>query len=132
MKQLNLPKESIDALFQHASMFIVPIIIETNNIRFDCFSDEYDDCATPIFYDNDNDEYIEIDSQYQIGDEVYFDEYRATIKDVKVVRVQDLTTLQIVNITNTPFVFFEDWYNKQYGNYEDNPYVFLYEVEECK
>ena len=83
-------------------------------------------------------------------------EYKATIKSIKVVKVQDIDddrTMDNINpdnwqypssanylyddytnniieeIANKRFTTFIDWYNKQYSNYEDNPYVFLYEVE---
>ena len=80
-------------------------------------------------------------SPYQIGDEVYFDDYKANIKDIKVVRVQELNidekekissfSSKVYSKKNNNRAFhldFKDWYNKQYKNYEDNPYLFLYEL----
>jgi hypothetical protein len=116
MKPLNIPKESQEALLNGASMFIMPI---------DDYSSYCNDTSL---------------IPYQIGDEVYFDEYKATIKDVKVIRIRKLLPEQMLKITGfTQYLFeengwgmFVDWYNKQYGKYEDNPYVFLYEVKEIK
>ena len=128
MKKLNdLPKESQEALINGASMFIVPLSGGQQNFE------EY--MIDPI----------DIISVYQICDEVYIAEdgillmsnptqpkiiYKATIKNVKVVRLHDLNTQDVVSIMSSPNMFFEDWYSKQYENYKDNPYVFLYEVEE--
>ena len=66
--------------------------------------------------------------------------YKATIEDVKIVRIRELSLGQMLKTTGfTQYQFeengwgiFIDWYNKQYENYEGNPYVFLYEVEEIK
>jgi hypothetical protein len=41
---------------------------------------------------------------------------KATIKDVKVIRVKDLSFEKMQLLSHN-------------GNYEDNPYVFLYEIE---
>jgi hypothetical protein len=107
------------------------------------------------------------EAPYQIGDEAYIQEdnhcpkcnvfynnkmrlsehieqcdknykYKATIEDVKVVRIRELSLEQMLKTTGfTQYQFeengwgiFIDWYNKQYVEYEDNPYVFLYEVKE--
>lgn len=126
MKQLNLPKESQEALLNGGSMFIAPV--ETGIL----FLSRWDNNTT-VGYKLIND-FINDCSPYQIGDGVYFDDYKATIKDIKVVRVQDITYQERCRMKLPKDGVYwqkdvENWYNKQYGNYEDNPYVFLYEVE---
>ena len=79
---------------------------------------------------------------------------KTTVKDIKVIIVQDLCYLQIENLINISFnipnvcgvedsysfdlaeeqsnklyTYFIDWYNKQYKNYDENPYIFLYEIQ---
>ena len=152
MKPLNLPKESQEALLNGASMFIIPCkLIKTpmtrkgKHLGFITYNEE---------------------SKYKIGDEVYIQEeqdieddmlfnpygesteltenviiYKATIKDVKVVRVHELSDSILVSLDKdlmNSLVYMESkglkhdfriWYNEQYGNYNENPYVFLYGVE---
>ena len=146
MKQLNLPKESQEALLNGASMFIIPI----NEGTF--FIERWN--HNTILGNKMIDNFISDCSPYKIGDKVYLQEYtemsregyykseevkpsqcgyKAIIKDVKVIRVKDFDSLDMGEITATggrlfskPFL---EWYNKQYKNYDENPYVFLYEVE---
>jgi len=157
MKPLNLPKESQEALLKGASMFLIPIMpIDLkhnemlNHILF----------KSGALHTNNAIRY----SLYQIGDEVYLkhdkkvtwdfvlwsdikaeymteedSDLKATIKNVKVVRVQDIKAMEVANFMSPlnafkadekgKFIWFKDWYNKQYGNYENNPYVFLYKIE---
>jgi sulfur relay (sulfurtransferase) DsrF/TusC family protein len=142
MKQLNLPKEAINALMKNATMFIEPVpIYLLGNI-----SQENQDSYTKSML---------AVSAYNEGDEVYIVDdtvlllshppqpkivYKATIKNVKVIRAQDLpwnikltilVGFSLDNQEHNVFIdtLFKDWYNNEYGNYEDNPYVFLYEVE---
>ena len=129
MKPLELPTESKDALLDGACMFLVPI--NTGTI----FLQRWDD-GTKVGREMLH-SFVKDCSPYQIGDEVYFDDFKATIKDVKVVRVQDLDALERYKLTKIRFQLDSegklnliDWYSKQYGNYDDNPYLFLYEVEE--
>jgi len=72
-------------------------------------------------------------SLYQINQKLTIDNKGiGTIKSVKVVRVNDICGEQYKNIMNTEFIEiidrFINWYNKQYNNYDQNTYVFLYEV----
>ena len=140
MKTLNIPKETQEALLNGASAFIVP----SYKIREDFLEEAF---TFNKVYTN---LYIKQESPYQIGDEVYIAEdgillmsnppqpkiiYKATIKDVKVVRVQDIDYTDKLGFTEldvTRFGYVGNWYSKQYKNYEDNPYVFLYEVERIK
>lgn len=122
MKSLNLPKESQEALLNGASMFLVT-----------CVRDPQDYGINRMMY-------IKAHSLYQIGDEFHFDGYKIIIKDIKVVKVKDIDyelayTIQgkkeskFWSDCENEVGIFVDWYNKQYGNYDDNPYVFLYEIE---
>lgn len=72
--------------------------------------------------------------------DLYYNEIYFIIKNIKIVRVQKipwniklniLTGYDLENQKHNIFIepLFKDWYNKQYGNYDDNPYVFLYEIE---
>lgn len=72
--------------------------------------------------------------------DLYYNEIYFIIKNIKIVRVQKipwniklnlLTGYNLENQKHNIFIepLFKDWYNKQYGNYKDNPYVFLYEIE---
>ena len=160
MKPLNLPKESQEALLKGASMFLIPIMpIDLkhnemlNHILF----------KSGALHTNNAIRY----SLYQIGDEVYLkhdkkvtwdfvlwrdikaeymteedSDFKATIKDVKVVKVMDTEKTEnyddysrflhnILGLKRGAYsqVVFANWYNKQYGNYDENPYVFLYEIE---
>jgi hypothetical protein len=132
MKPLGLPKESKEALLNGAGMFLIPC----------------DLCRIESVYD-------EAISPYQIGEQVYIAAegillmsnppqpkiiYKATIKDVKVVRLHDISFGDWAlilgndkedNKVQVPTIeICSTFYNKQYGNYEDTPYVFLYEIEE--
>ena len=129
MNPLNLPKESIDALLQHATMFITPITDRQLEMYKSYLISKQITNTEPI-----NIEHSSI-APYQIDDEVYFDGYKATIRDVKVVRVHDIFNLgnsALLGAWSKTEEDFKDWYNKRYGDYEDNPYVFLYEVKEIR
>jgi hypothetical protein len=54
--------------------------------------------------------------------------YKCTIVDVEVVKVGHICELDAQEL-GTQADMFEYWYNEQYGNYDENPYVFLYTVE---
>lgn len=153
MKPLNLPKESQEALLNGASIFLVPIVYSELILKN---SKVY----KPNWTGNDYGE-IEIKSPYQIGDKVYLQEYvemsregyyeseeikpsqcgyKIIIKDIKIIRVQDLDVNDVINLRiecngENWKIFYDDiekWYNKQYKNYDENPYIFLYEVERIK
>ena len=160
-----MTKETKDALLNSASMFIVPVRKVISDTTGSSPSIKgYRENGIGKFID-----YYDIDfgrhycfniieqSPYQIGENLTIDNKdKATIKSIKVVKVQDIDddrTMDNINpdnwqypssanylyddytnniieeIANKRFTTFIDWYNKQYGNYEDNPYVFLYEVE---
>ena len=141
MKPLNLPKESQEALLNGGSMFIVPITDRQLEMYKNYLISKQITNTEPI-----NIEHSSI-APYQIDDEVFITEdgimlmsnppqpkviYKATIKDIKVVRVQDIDytdKLGFSELDVTRFGYVGNWYNKQYNNYEDNPYVFLYEIE---
>ena len=155
MKPLNLPKESKEALLNGASMFLIPCEATLKQL-FNCLIDfifstlgEDYDIKKISPYQIGDEVYFETAKEFICdyckgknsnctdcyGTGRVFDvdkQYKATIKDVKVVRLHDLNTQDVVSIMSNPNMFLEDWYNKQYGNYEENPYVFLYEVEETK
>jgi hypothetical protein len=196
MKNLNLPKESQEALLNGASMFIESykfktirnwngtenknpkVLYDNNNMPYGCelvdiYTDETSECTDYTF--------IETPS-YQIGEEVYLQEefinqmgrivysdtrefscsgvelietasemeeyqsrWKGVIKNVNVVKIEEITAVQIDKILNLKSInktggitienyaelidIFKDWYNKQYGNYDKNPYMFLYEIE---
>lgn len=160
MKPLNLPQLSQEALLNGASMFLIPISRELieNKVGKVIALEERDNKTFVLKYEKSKNSYssfdvcydIEFFSPYQIGDGVYFKYeknwidglpdgksyyYNTTIKDVKVVRVQDIDYSDKFGFTEfdvTRFGYVGNWYNKQYGNYEDNPYVFLYEVKKWK
>jgi hypothetical protein len=132
MKKLNdLPKESQEALLNGASMFIAPIKLKDLH-----FADRWWWTGSPNDDGADKfqcwgDELIPMFSLYKTGDEVCIKEdgimlmsyppkpkiiLKATIKDVKVIRVKDLSFEKMQLLSHN-------------GNYEDNPYVFLYEIE---
>ena len=148
MKPLNLPKENKEALLKGASIFLKPI----NEGTF--FIERWNNDT--ILGNKMIDDFISDCSPYKIGDKVYLQEYtemsregyyeseevkpsqcgyKATIKDIKIVRVQeiDFNTKMILCINSemrsNPHHTFINWYNKQYKNYDENPYLFLYEVE---
>ena len=147
MKPLNIPKESQEALLNGASMFLMPIddeIFEKGWSKYQFLQDYR----------------LKEFAPYQIGDEVYLQEdnrcpkcnvfynnkmrlsehieqcdknykYKATIKDIKVVRVHDLFSLgtsALLGAWSKTEEDFKDWYNKQYGNYEDNPLQLAYQT----
>ena len=80
--------------------------------------------------------------------------FKAIIKDVKVTTLDNISDNEMQKILGIDFhipivycsdddytsnqaekacaklySYFKDWYNKQYDNYDKNPYVFLYEIE---
>ena len=62
--------------------------------------------------------------------------YKAIIKDIKVIRVQEIDIDEWYNLSNIAWgtniwLSIKNWYNEQYGEkeYSKNPYVFLYEIE---
>jgi hypothetical protein len=150
MKPLNLPKESQEALINGASMFIVPLSSGQQNFeeymidpidiisRYQIGDEVY--INEPYGFDKNFNLIYEDDSAWfkvnHYSDmRPYQSRYKATIKDVKVVRVYDLFRFgysALLGAWSKTEEDFKDWYNKQYGNYEDNPYVFVYEVKEIK
>lgn len=119
MKELILSKESKKALLNGDSMFLVPI-------------------SNFLEYTNELKQYQEKYSQYKIGDVVCFKTsfidwtpIEFIIKDIKVLRIKNLSMKQWNNLGTCLFDS-KDWYNKQYKNYNENQYVFLYEVERIK
>ena len=164
MKPLNLPKESQEALLNDAKVFLKQIDLSNNIHLLNYLADEYfnvNEKYTEILDD------ILALAPYQIGEEVYLkhnkkvtwdfvlwrdikaeymteedSDFKATIKDVKVVKVMDTEKTEnyddysrflhnILGLKRGAYsqVVFANWYNKQYGNYDENPYVFLYEIE---
>ena len=133
MKPLNLPKESQEALLNGASMFILYCEITLKQLVSILIDFIFSTLGT-------NYEIYKL-SPYQTSDEVLLPNGDiAIIKDVKVIKVQKipwniklniLTGYDLENQKHNIFIepLFKDWYNKQYGNYKDNPYVFLYEIE---
>jgi len=71
---------------------------------------------------------------YQIKQQVTIDSKEiGTIKSVKIIKVQDININDMWETAKFKDNFwtsrcFKNWYNKQYNNYDQNPYVFLYEV----
>jgi hypothetical protein len=165
MKPLDLPKESQEALLNGANMFIVPIDTTEefiNKLKNDKYSVE--NYLKFVFspYQIDDEVYLQEEFINQMGRIVYSDtrefsssgeelietssemeeyqsRWKGVIKNVKVVRVQDLTYIEhskilahCIDIQHNTVPLLENFqylYNKQYHNYEDNPYVFLYEIE---
>jgi len=145
MKPLNLPKKSQEALLNGADMFLVPCddyssyCNDTSLIPYQISDEVYlqEDNHCPkcnVFYNNK----MRLSEHIEQCDENY--KYKTTIEDIKVVRVQDIEYQLAYKLqAKQESIFwsdcanevgaFEDWYDKQYGNYEDNPYVFLYGVE---
>ena len=143
MKPINLPKESQEALLNGASMFLVPIPKEYQNNKF--MKEFWTKGALIAGNPYQKGDEVYLQEEQSLEDDMVFNPYsgyaettevvticKATITDVKVVRLYDLITQDVVSIMSNPNMFFKDWYSKQYGNYKDNPYVFLYEVEECR
>lgn len=148
MKPLNLPKESQEALLNGAHVFIIPCEQYTVAKKYqpEAYKVQKLSNTTAVVVSKGSSSIREVGdkiggidlndlslwtpiSAYQTSDRCFltlnthaiFD-----IKDIKVVRVHELSTLQVVN---TPFQFFEEFYSKQYNDYDENPYVFLYEIE---
>jgi len=123
--------ETKEALLNGASMFIEPCEYshEENDEYPHYIRDEEDTWHSYIHIVDLIDEH----TPYQINQKLIIDNKEiGTIKSVKVVKVQDICGEQYKNIMNTEFIEiidrFINWYNKQYNNYDQNTYVFLYEV----
>ena len=138
---LNLPQLSTEALLNGAGMFIVPCSVIERNESLQ----------------------ISLYAPYKAGDEVYLQEdccqigcchyekplkkscienkcdlhkvFKATITNVKVVRVKEIFNLGIsalLDAWSKNENDFINWYNKQYNNSDENQHVFLYTVKKLK
>ena len=142
--KLLLPKLSQEALLNGANMFIKPL--SPGELLFKDYFNNLSALSTYQIGDKVHFlTMLEMECDYCKGKDSHctdcngtgkiYDvdkEYKAIIKDIKVVRVQDFDSLDMGEITATSRLFskpFSDWYNKQYQNYDENPFVFLYTVE---
>ena len=161
MKPLNLPKESQESLLNGASMFLVPcefvkepMTRKGKNVGFtttrkespykidDEVYFEYDKCKHnfKLWQGRGYSPELKCTKCSCFKSEVYKSTYKETIKNTKAVKVQNLTISDVVNLGikcnaenwRTFYDDVENWYNKQYGNYNENPSVFLYTIEEIK
>ena len=148
MKSLNIPKESQDALLNGASMFIIPLSSGQQNFeeylidpidiisKYKIGDEVYFETAKEFICDYCKGKNSNCTDCYGTGKVLDVDkQFKATIKDVKVVRLHDLFSIgasALLGAWSKTEEDLKDWYNKQYGNYEENPYVFLYEVKETK
>lgn len=153
MKPLNLPKESQEALLNGAGMFFITI---STHLSYMCELKQYPEKYSP--YQIGDEVYLQenlkcncnaglnnttgkclrcgefIDFPMTINQKIVF---KATIKNFKIIKVQDLDVNDVINLGiecngenwKTFYDDVEKWYNKQYKNYDENPYIFLYEVE---
>jgi len=135
--------ETKEALLNGASMFIEPINISILGTFIEDGIKFYD---ISICEADSEDALIKCNSLYQINQKLTIDNKEiGTIKSVKVVKVQDIDAIGIANIMKISIPIprcidgakkaydllenkFKDWHNKQYNNYNQNPYLFLYEV----
>jgi hypothetical protein len=143
MKKLNdLPKESQEALLNGASMFVIPLKRQDEesikNYTWLCDKNN----SIPIFKP-----LIDYMPMYERGDEVCIKGFKinddmckkdgtlwkAIIKDIKVSKLYDLANIIHNDEAGLKFISEEEtlryWYNQQYNDFEDNPYVILYEIE---